>query len=120
MKIMVFGIGKFFLNRKDELYSLCDGDTITFIDNRVTKKQIFEGRNAYNPSICTSIGFDKIVLMSKNQDEMKEQLIFLGVEKSKIFSWERYKCEKLAGQIKLYISSLIKGEKNVAVVAYSK
>lgn len=117
MRIVIFGIGRFYQNRKEELYRLND-DVVAFIDNKFTGCEKFEDKKAYNPSACQYLYFDKIVLMSAKFDEMSKQLQSLGIDESRIYTWEQYRCYKLRGKINLYINSVeYSGVKKVLIIS---
>ena len=105
MRIIIFGIGKFYQNRKKELHRLND-NIVAFIDNKFTGCGNFEDKKAYNPEYCQYLDYDKVILMSAKHDEMSRQLESMGVEKNQIFTWEEYRCYKLRGEINLYINSV--------------
>lgn len=116
MRIVVFGTGRFFANRKNELYKIND-NIVAFIDNKISNCESFEGYNVFNPEECKRLKFDKVILMSLEYNEMRKQLINIGIDETKIYSWEQYKCERLRGQIHLYIENLGGSKKNVLVVS---
>ncbi len=120
MKIMIFGTGKFYQNRKNQIASDC---VITaFIDNN----QVLQGKQMdcvpiISPSSINQFTYDKIVLMSakKYADEMRNQLIELGVASENILSWEQLCSERLRGSFRFYCgnSSIIQKRKKILILS---
>ena len=91
MKMLVFGTGRFYLNRKGDIekYNKCDY-IIGFVDNRANTVKSFEGKPVYLPVEIIGKEWDAIVIMSAHYLEMREQLLSLGISTDKIMCWEAY------------------------------
>ncbi len=95
VRILLFGTGRFYQRRKEELAKALYGDKIIgFIDNRAKEIGTFEEKPVYLPRDVLVLDFDYIVLMSISFLEMKEQLLGLGVQRKKILVWEQYQATK--------------------------
>ena len=104
MKIIVFGTGLFYRNRKEELNSLIHkkAEFIAFLDNNSVKIVECDGKRVYHPSQVSLLDFDMVVLMSAKADEMEKQLIDLGVLKEKVYTWDAFKEKMECGRIRFY------------------
>lgn len=89
MKIIVFGVGKFYQNKKEVIRK--NSEVVAFIDNSIEKQnKDFEGKKIYQVEKITELKYDFIVIMSAKFIEMRKQLIELGIAKDKIYSWYKY------------------------------
>lgn len=103
MKIVIFGTGKYFCERKTELLSYTDAVKVAFIDNNQQKQGTYiDGIPVLAVEDIVTLDFDKVVLMSVRAGEMKEQLIKIGIEREKIWSWERFRGENWRGSFRFY------------------
>ena len=79
MKLIIFGIGQYYSNRKGKLFELCEeAEIVGYIDNKAKAGMTFEGKEVLKPEQMRNTVFDKILLMSKSYLQMKSQLIELG------------------------------------------
>lgn len=110
MKIIIFGTGKYYENRKAKLFQIIGNDRIVaFLDNKTETDVRFEKNHSVcNPARVNELHYDRIILMSSFWGEMKEQLLGYGVEDEKIISWERYYCEKMQGHFRLFTNNEMK------------
>lgn len=111
MRVLIFGMGMFYLNRKKNIKD----EIVAFIDNKVEESTVFEDKKALHPSKWQEVNFDIVLLMSVHHQEMKEQLIELGVEKDKIWLWFEYLSRPNPGRIDLYIHDRNHGERRILV-----
>ncbi len=119
-KIIIFGAGKFYENRRNQFFP--DIEIVAFIDNDHQLYGKYIDRKPITlPNQIEQFSYDKIVLMSikTNADEMKEQLIRLGVDEKKIWLWEEFKKDMGRGRLKLYSGNkeLIEGGKKVLIIS---
>ena len=99
MKLVIFGMGKYYENRSDELNCLSKEDEIVaFIDNYSTNTT-FLGHPVYNPYRIDELIYDFVLIMSSYYDEMVNQLVLLGVDKNCIISFDDYRKIKKQGSI---------------------
>lgn len=99
-KILIFGTGLFYQNRK--IY-LTGNEIIGFIDNAVEKQnQMFDGHYVYSVHDALKLDYDYIVLMSKDRDSMYKQLCALGVKEKNIIPFEEYSKIKKCTEMKIY------------------
>lgn len=89
MRFLIFGIGRFYLSRK-ELIEKYDksSDIVGFVDNRANEINEFEGKPIYSPKDIVDKVWDFVVIMSVSCEEMCSQLMSLGIPASKIMFWE--------------------------------
>lgn len=116
MRIVIFGIGKFYRNRKHKIVE-SDDEIIAYIDNCVKSRKCFEGKYVYPPTGLQYIQYECIVLMSTYRQEMREQLLQLGVEENRIWTLAQYMCHRSRGKIQLHIGNPNIGKKRVLVLS---
>lgn len=120
MRLVIFGTGQFYEKRKDFFKNNSSNDKIVaFIDNRATSPLSLEGVIVYHPNRIHELVFDKILLMSTRQQEMKAQLLELGISEAKIWSFNYYKCMVLGDKITLYIGKPKSAKKKIAVLSHT-
>lgn len=103
-KFVIFGTGLFYQNRKLKLPQ--DIDIILFIDNnKEVWGKTLDGKTIVPPSSLHLYAYDKILLMSKKDEEMKQQLLALNVEEEKIITWNRFESERNQGIIHFFNGS---------------
>lgn len=119
-KIVVFGAGAFYHNRKN--YILPDIRIIAFIDNnyKLHGKEL-DGVPVIGPDDIHQISYDKILLMSKKENaiEMKRQLLELGICVQKIYDWEQFYDEMYCGSFKFYCGNnvILENRKKVLIIS---
>lgn len=114
MRIVVFGIGKFYQEKQDELIGQ---EIIAFLDNnsKAWGTQV-NGITVYNPLDVLEMSYDAIVLMSIYSYEMRRQLLDLGVDREKIFYFKRFCAYIHKEEICIYgFEENVKGE--IAIIA---
>lgn len=93
MKIVIFGTGLYYKNRKQSLEEKVE--IIAFLDNDINKAgKILDGIEIMSPLKIKTLQYDKILLMSKatNHAEMIQQLTDLGVGKDEVINYAELKC----------------------------
>lgn len=95
MKIVVFGAGRFYQRRKEEFLFSTDDELVAIIDNNqeIHGKEM-DGIPVLAVEKIRTLDFDLVVLMSARADDMKTQLVQLGVDTKKIWYWGRYESKK--------------------------
>ncbi len=82
-KYVLFGTGDYY--KRYKLW-LEQRNVVALLDNSVLKQDTYiNGVPVISPQKINSIAYDVVVIMSFYVDEMREQLIKLGVEKEKIY-----------------------------------
>ena len=91
MQYIIFGTGKYYHNRKEQI-KIYDpnSEILVFFDNAVDGDKEMEGRKVIKPSFIESERYDKMLLMSVKEQEMKEQLQSLGFVQDKIWTWKDF------------------------------
>lgn len=108
MKVVIFGIGKFYQRRKGELLSDTEIELIAIVDNNVEIQGTYiDGIPVFAVEQSITLDFDIILLMSRRANEMKLQLSKLGVDTNRIWYWRRFKSEKERGKFHFYCGDLI-------------
>jgi glycosyltransferase involved in cell wall biosynthesis len=104
MRIIVFGVGKFYQNRKKEFDKLndCYNEIVLFFDNRADVIADIDGKEVKKPYLISHDLYDKILLMSVKDEEMRSQLILLGYDAKDIWDWNQFKCNMQHGKFELY------------------
>lgn len=89
-KIIIFGTGKYWENRKKYLLDSCD--IVCFLDNNEDKwnSQIY-GKIIENPDNINKYEYDYVIVMCKAESQIMTQLKKLGVSKKKIISYLDYR-----------------------------
>lgn len=104
MKVIIFGLGRFYQERKDMITS--DVEIVAFFDNNIELQGgTIDAKPIVSPMESGRFSYDKIILMSASEEEMKNQLLELGIEEEKIWYWERFFSEMYHGIFKLYCSN---------------
>lgn len=102
MKIIVFGVGKFYLNRREVLKKYQTVEIVAFSDNNATLwGKVIEGIGLIAPASIKITSCDGILIMSTYASEIEEQLIADGVDRGKIFFWEPFYAKLLSGKMKV-------------------
>ncbi len=116
-KIIVFGTGTYYEKYKKELQSY---KILAFLDNDVKKQgKILDGINIVPVKEGICLSFDYIILLSKYEDEMKEQLKCLGVPLSKIIEMEDFFKSRVYREYKVYTNSVCSTDYNALFVSNS-
>lgn len=103
MKYLIFGIGKFYHNRKTAINAYdINSETVLFFDNAAMEQQELEGVPVIRPVYIVKEQYDKILLMSLKVHEMWEQLLLLGFAQEDIWSWQDFQNHFMLG---LFIGS---------------
>ncbi|PJJ31136.1 glycosyltransferase family 4 protein [Lacrimispora celerecrescens] len=99
MRIIVFGIGAFFINRQDVLLK---EEIIAFVDNDKNKwDKMFYNIPIISPCHIKEFSYDKIIVMSRDKKKIKMQLMNeLGIDEMFIMDFEKY-CEHSVKERKL-------------------
>ncbi len=101
MKILIFGAGKFYQNKKKEIPS--DVDVVAFLDNDpALQGKCIDGRPVISPCEISRLIYDKVLIMSVYEKAMKNQLIDLGVKSEDILYWDQLPGAVNKGVFKLY------------------
>lgn len=103
MRIVIFGVGKFYQEKKEELLSYTGDVIVALIDNnRQLQGNYIDGILVYAVEKIKNLNFDIIVLMSVRNLEMKKQLLQLNIGVEKIWTWEKFRGQKLHGSFSFY------------------
>lgn len=105
MKIVLFGAGKFYQAVKHKMPSQVE--VAAFLDNdpRLQGKYL-DGIKIIPPEDLHGIDYEKIVLTSAREQEMKSQLLELGVEEKDIWYWEFFLSEMNHGTLRLFCGNV--------------
>lgn len=99
MKIIIFGVGNFYKNRKKEIASHPDIEIVAFADNdRTLWGNRIDNVPIISPDEIYCLIYDQILIMSLYAWEIYEQLIANGIEKSKIQFWEPFYAKMNSGK----------------------
>ncbi len=103
MKVIIFGVGNYYLEQKERLKSYSDIEILAYTDNNAALwgKKIDEVE-IVSPDSIRQFQYDVIVIMSTYGAEIYHQLIGLRVEKKRILSWEKVCAVHEQGNIDIY------------------
>ena len=89
-KIIIFGTGQYWNNRKKYILNTCD--IVCFLDNNPNKwNKKLCNKWINNPDNILNCDFDYVLIMCKSKDEIYKQLIRLGVSSQKIITYKQFK-----------------------------
>lgn len=118
MKVLIFGSGLYFQKRKK--YLISNAEVIAIIDN----KQCLHGSYidsipVISPYHIKQFSYDKIILMSSYANEMKKQLLELGINEKEIWYWDQFKSIFGQGTFKFYCgnNNISSTGKNVLIIS---
>ncbi len=119
-KIIVFGAGRFYQCRKKEIYP--NVQIVAFADNNpALQGEYIDGIPVVSPSHIGRFSYDKVLLMSKNEnaDDMKRQLVGMGIDEKKIYYWEQFHDEMNCGVLKFYCGASwsAEGGKSILIIS---
>lgn len=101
MKIIVFGVGEYYQNRKSKLID--NLEIIAYLDNNPDLwGESIDEIKIYAPAQIHKFSYDAIVLMSLKAYEMKQQLLELAVGEEKIFYFDKFYGNMHKGEIEYY------------------
>ena len=113
MKIIVFGVGTYYQNRKEKFEDFDNIEIIALADNDISmwNKRV-DDTVVISPNLILNLTYDKIVIMSIHVREIHFQLLNLGIDENKIITWERFYKEQLQLTMKFYKPILPNKEEN--------
>lgn len=118
MRIVVFGVGKYYKKRKKNIPG--NIEIVAFIDNnsKIWGNTI-DGIKVYRPNQIFQFQYDRILLMSLKMEEMRRQLLDMGVSSEEIWYWEYFISEINRGIFRFYFEqeNLEKSKKKVLVIS---
>lgn len=119
-KILIFGTGKYYQNRKNTVLT---DEVIGFLDNdREKQHHFFDEKFIYAPDEIKEIEFDYILIMSVSFTDMRNQLLDMGVEDSKIIDYSNYHKIKPYTEMKVFCADnqkeIIEWEKLILLVSH--
>ncbi|NBJ83647.1 glycosyltransferase [bacterium 1XD42-94] len=89
MRIIIFGTGNIYEKYKNDISS--EDEIIAFIDNAIQKQgSILDGKPIFAPKSILNMKYDRIVVMSISDIQMKEQLLHLGCDRKRIWHCQEY------------------------------
>lgn len=95
MRVLIFGTGKFYENRKCKLLEyLSDDYIIGFLDNNANTINKMNGLPVYHPGEICNLEYDMVILMSIYADDMHRQLLELDVQPQKIMRYFEFEYKK--------------------------
>lgn len=101
-KIIVFGTGLFWKNRREAVLSKVD--VICFLDNNHKKIGTYiHGKLIDSPDNVARYDYDYILIMSQYKEEIKSQLVGLGISEKKIKDWQEYVCTEIKDDVEHYV-----------------
>lgn len=118
MKVVSFGVGKFYQKREHIIKS--NAELVAFIDNNpeLHGKEM-DGVPVRAPGDVNQFSYDKILLMSMDNNQMKKQLLSLGIEENKIWYWEQFNSMVFHGTFKFHYGKNAKetGKKRILIIS---
>ena len=106
MQLIIWGIGRYYTNRKDELSDYLQTEKINIVafcdSNRELWGQRIDGIQVLSPDEIQKIYFDAVLVMSTHAKEIELLLFKLGIGHEKILFWELFRAKILQGKRKIY------------------
>ncbi len=103
MKIIVFGVGEFYRNRKEQLASYQNIEIVAYADNKESLWETWiDGRPVVEPKNIEKMQYDMILIMCTYGEEIYAQLTGLGVSWDQIKPWSVFCTEMLSGTRKTF------------------
>ena len=104
MKVVVFGAGRFFDNRK---WSFQEFEIVAFLDNNKklqgTQKETLKGDvPIIAPEKILELEYDAVVIMSLSVGEMREQLLSYSIPEEKIYRFAELKLMRTQQNFQVY------------------
>ena len=116
MKIIVFGTGLYYENRKERIDTLFPtGEIVGFLDND-EEKVSHDGLPVYRPQEIIKLEYDLVLIMSSYSAEMQTQLENLNVPISKIVKWEDVEKKSSGTEIKLFCGRRVTDSKGRVLI----
>lgn len=98
MKIIAFGLGQYYKNRKEKLLSCAQGNIVAYTDNNeLLWGGVLDEAPIVSPEDALKMECDAFVIMSSYAKEIYAQLIGMGLEESKILYWEFFYAKMVSG-----------------------
>lgn len=89
MKIVIFGVGKYYQNRKKKIPS--NTEILAFLDNDpVLQGKYMDGIKIVSPCKISDFLYDKVIIMSSRSREMRHQLLEYNVDEEDIWHGEYF------------------------------
>lgn len=120
MKVIVFGAGNFYRERKEKLNSFDDIEIVAFADNNSSLWGTeIDGNPVVPPDQIQTFEYDNVLIMSIYIYAIYEQLINLEVDKDRVITWERFFAESMKGKREIYSLTPLteKPEKSVLIIS---
>ncbi len=94
MRYIIFGTGRFYHNRQ-KIIRLYDEESkiVFFFDNAVQESgdRRLDGVAVIRPKVVEKEQYDKVLLMSLQDKEMRDQLLELGFRREDIWNWSEFR-----------------------------
>lgn len=102
MKTIVFGVGNYYQEQKENIRSFNDIEIIAFSDNNpILWNQEVDGIMVIPPDMIAGCECDRILIMSIHVCDIYKQLLLLGIEEAKIIIWDRFYKGQLHTNLKI-------------------
>ncbi len=103
MKVIVFGIGRYYREQKEKLDNFNEIEIMAFTDNNALlwNKEV-DGIIVIPPDRIQTLEYNNILIMSMYVSEIYMQLLVLGVEEKRIIAWGRFYMESQQGKIEIF------------------
>ncbi|MGB4660439.1 MAG: glycosyltransferase family 4 protein [Mobilitalea sp.] len=100
MKLLIFGVGKYYQERKEYFH---EAEIVAFIDNDKKKQGLkIDGIQIISAEAAVNLEFDYIYIMSIYKNEMKKQLLEIGISKDKICDFTQIGRLSYSSQMMVY------------------
>lgn len=121
MKIIFFGLGKFYKKRENEIKKINNITIIAFSDNKPELwGHYINNIKVVSPDEILNLQFDAIVITSIYANKIEKQLLDLGIKKEKIISWGDYWSSLVTGIRQIYYPKEGWNEENKNVLIISE
>ncbi len=121
MKVIIWGTGKFYQNRKDELAEFHQIEIIAFCDNdNALWGKTMDGIFIIPPNKIKSLVYDAILIMNIYEKEVQLQLLTMGIQEKQIIYWESFRAQILSGKRRVFYGKATRKNSDKRILIISK
>ncbi len=118
MKVIIFGLGKYYQNRKEAIEEILKNDEIiAFSDNNPANTDNADFQPFFSPETISELLFDVILITSIHYKQIRDQLVSFGVSQERILRWEEFYYNRKKSEIIKYNSTNSLNKKKCLIIS---